>query len=129
MKHPLNFPELKITSPFLNTEQTLRKRIELSLIFVIYGNKRFYFDLRTGNGSTREQIKIAIELRKPVILLLDKKLSSHELVDIRLIPNLNIIKEVIYDFSNKDEKLRVEKEITEYCKEEEKMKHFSFRWY
>lgn len=128
----LDLSPYETTSPF-EGEGSIRERLMSSRTFVIYGNKKYHGELFFGDKSINEQIKLVKEFKLPVILLLDKKLSLSEMVDMRTIKGINVIKEIIYNFDNKFEKRNAEKEIIEICdelkKEDYVLNRLSFQIY
>lgn len=121
-----DLPKIKIETPFTGRGSLVR-RISSCDVFVIYGTKRYYDSLLLGDEDTCESIRLAKELEKPVILLLDTKLSESQIFDMRTIKGINIIKEIIYDFSDGVKKRDIEKEITRICIEIDEISNFAFR--
>ena len=99
----------------------------MSDVFIIYGTQKYYNSLLLGDDKICESIRLAKELEKPVILLLDSKLSESQMVDMRAIKGINIIKEIIYDFNDDVKKRDTEKEITRICFEIDEINNFAFR--
>lgn len=126
-KQLLDLDKLKIANPF-EGEGTLKQRVSASAVFVIYCTKGFYECLARGDEEVSEPIRLAKELEKPVILLLDTKLSKFQIADMRTIKGINIIKEIIYDFNDNVKKIEVEKEIIIICGKINDSNYFAFRW-
>jgi cobyrinic acid a,c-diamide synthase len=122
----LDLHKIKIQTPFIG-KGTLARRVSMSDVFIIYGTQRYYNSLLLGDDEICESIRLAKEFEKPVILLLDTKLSESQIVDMRTIKGINIIKEIIYDFSDVIKKKETEKEITRICEEIDEMNNFAFR--
>lgn len=122
----LDLPKIKIETPFKG-KGTLKRRVSASDVFIVYGTQRYYESLFFGDEEVCESIILAIELEKPVILLLDTKLSKSQMIDMRTIKGINVIKEIIYDFNDKIEKKKTEEEITRICYEIYDLNNFAFR--
>lgn len=123
----LDLPKIKIATPF-EGKGTLERRISASEVFIIYGTRGYYYGILYGDEEVSEPVRLAKELEKPVILLLDTKLSASQMADMRTIKGINVIKEIIYDFSDKAKKRETEEEITRICVEIDELNNFKFRW-
>ena len=126
---PLDLPALKVATPFVG-EGTIRQKLRKSEVFIIYGSRNYHQAFLFRNQDILEQIELVKEFKLPVILLLDKKLSIGEILNMRTIKGINVIKEIIYDFSDKVKKKEVEKEVMRISIEigKENMRDFTFRW-
>lgn len=122
----LDLPKIKIQTPFTG-KGTLERRVSMSDVFIIYGTQRYYNSLLSGDDEICESIRLAKEFEKPVILLLDTKLSELQMDNMRTMKGVHIVKEIIYDFSDVIKKRETEKEITRICFEIDEINNFAFR--
>lgn len=122
----LDLPKIKIQTPFTG-KGTLERRVSMSDVFIIYGTQRYYNSILSGDDEICESIRLAKEFEKPVILLLDTKLSELQMDNMRTMKGVHIIKEITYDFGDSIKKKEAEKEITRICGEIDEINNFAFR--
>lgn len=123
----LNLPSINIATPFTG-KGTMEQRISASDVFVIYCTQGYYESLLVGDEEVCEPVRLAKELEKPVVLLLDTKLSKSQIIDMRTMKGIRIIKEIVYDFSDMVKKKKTEEEITRICNEIDELNNFAFRF-
>lgn len=110
------------------------QRVSRSRVFVVHGSMGYYQDLMKRDRVLLFTILAAKELKKPVILLMDKTLSERQKINFeRIFAGMNIIKEEIFDFNDPAARAKttVEIESITLAMQKEELNEFMtgiFRW-
>jgi hypothetical protein len=81
----------------------LKEKISKCKIFIILGTKGYLKSLRRNDKDITNQVNIARELKKPFVIIKDRRLSKNDLDDInKYFSNDNVIKEITVDIGSKE---------------------------
>ena len=83
--------------------ENLKEKISKCKIFIVLGTKGYLKSLRRNDKDIMDQVNIARELKKPFVIINDRRLSKNDTEDIRkYFSNDNVVKEIIVDIGSKE---------------------------
>lgn len=94
------------------TSKNIKEKIAGCKIFIVLGTKNYLKSLKRKNKNILNQIKIARELKKPFIIINDRRLLKNEEDDIRnYFSKDNVVKEITVDIGSKESSRIIASEI------------------
>ena len=92
----------------------LKKKISNCKIFMVLGTKNYLQSLRNNDKDIMSQVKIARKLKKPFIIINDRRLSKNDVDEIRkYFSNDNVVKEITVDIGSNESSQIIASEIRE----------------
>ncbi len=81
----------------------LKKKISNCKIFMVLGTKNYLQSLRNNDKDIMKQVKIARKLKKPFVIINDRRLSKDDTDEIRkYFSNDNVVREITVDIGSKE---------------------------
>lgn len=85
------------------SSKDLKEKISKCKIFIVLGTKGYLKSLRCNDKDIMNQVNIARELKKPFVIINDRRLSKNDTDDIRkYFSNDNVVKEITVDIGSKE---------------------------